>query len=99
MSKQVIWSPLAEEDFANILEYLYRILGSQVALRFMDMTDNFIQQIAINSGQFPLIHKKQRVRKCVITKHNSLFYREAKEKINILRIYDTRQDPNQLKFE
>ena len=35
----------------------------------------------------------------VIAKYNTLFYRETKTQIEILRIYDTRQDPDKLTFE
>jgi plasmid stabilization system protein ParE len=99
MPKRIIWSPLSEKDFANILTYLESGWGDKVVTHFIDLTDDFIYQISINPKQFPLIHKRKRVRKCVITKHNTLFYRDRKEQIDILRIYDTRQDPKKLKFK
>lgn len=34
-----------------------------------------------------------------MTKHNSLYYTERKGYIDILRIYDNRQDPQKLKFK
>jgi len=33
-----------------------------------------------------------------VTKQNTLFYREVEKRIEILRLYDTRQDPKKLKF-
>ena len=57
-----------------------------------------VYQISINPKQFPLIFKKKKIRKCVMTKHNTLFYRENKDNIDILRIFDNRQDPKKLKF-
>lgn len=98
MAKPIIWSPLAEEDFANILQYLDNNWGSKVALHFVNLTDNFTRQIAIHPALFPLIDNQNSIRKCVITKHNSLYYREEKDQIQILRIYDTRQDPEKLRF-
>ena len=41
---------------------------------------------------------KLKVRKCVITKQNSLYYRENSERIEILRIYDNRQNPRKLRL-
>ena len=98
MPKQIVWSPLSENDFADILEYLNKNWDEKVAANFIDLTENIIDQISINPKQYPIIFKKKRIRKCVLTKHNSLFYRDSRSKVEILRIYDTRQDPNTLTF-
>ena len=99
MHKKLIWSPLAEKDFSIILEYLQENWGEVVIDYFIEITDKLISQIIQNPSQYPIIHKKKKIRKCVITKHNTLFYRVGKESIDILRIYDTRQDPEKLKFK
>ena len=67
MSKQIIWSPLSETDFSKILQYLHENWDENVALEFIDLTENIIEQIAINPRQFPLIFKKKKIRKCVLT--------------------------------
>lgn len=99
MPKHVIWSPLSEKDFEDILEYLSDNWGQRIASNFIDVTENIINQISINPKQFPIIYVRKRIRKCVLTKHNSLFYRERRDHIEILRIYDTRQDPDSLRFK
>ncbi len=99
MSKLIIWSPLSEKDFSEVLEYVDKEWGEKVVNQFIDITDKFLKQISNNPRQFPVIFKRKRIRKCVITKHNTIFYRESKEKIDILRMYDTRQDPKKLKFK
>ena len=98
MTKSVIWSPLSEKDFENILDYLFNVWGNKVANKFIDITEDLIAQISTNPKQFPYFNKRKQVRKCVLTKHNTLYYREMKEQIDILRIYDTRQDPKKLKL-
>jgi len=99
MHKPIIWSPLSENDFSNVLKYLDKNWGEKVASNFIDLTENTLNQISINPRQFPIIFKRKKVRKCVLTKHNTLFYRDGKSNIEILRIYDTRQDPNNLTFK
>jgi len=96
MPKQVIWSPLSEKDFEKIIDYLKRDWDNKVVEKFIDITDQLIYQISINPKQYPIINKSKRIRKCVITKHNTLFYRDRKDYIDILRIFDTRQDPGKL---
>ena len=99
MPKPIIWSPLSENDFANILDRLHKKWGNKVALNFINLTENLLNQISNNPRQFPIFFKRKKIRKCVLTKHNTLFYRDGKINIEILRIYDTRQDPNSLKFK
>jgi plasmid stabilization system protein ParE len=99
MHKQVIWSPLAERDFANILDYLNENWDGNVASHFLDLTEDIIGEISINPRQFPIIFKKEKIRKCVLTRHNTMFYRDNKSHVDILRIYDTRQDPDNLTFK
>ena len=98
MPKPVIWSPLSENDFENILSYLEKNWGTKVASNFIDLVENIINQISLNPKQFPICYKRKKVRKSVLTKHNTLYYRDSKINIEILRIYDTRQDPNTLIF-
>ena len=98
MAKKIIWSSDSENDFSNILDYLERNWDNAVALRFIDLVDLLLQQISINPIQYPLINKNLRIRKCVITKHNSIYYRNRRHHIEILRIFDTRQNPNKLNF-
>lgn len=99
MSKSIIWSPLSEKDLEQILGYLKTNWNLMVDNQFINITEQSINQIAKNPKQYPLINRKLRIRKVVLTKHNSLFYRESKNHIDILRIYDTRQDPYKLKFK
>jgi plasmid stabilization system protein ParE len=98
MSKQIVWSPLSESDLANILKYLNENWDEKVVNQFIDLTENILKQISINPRQFPVIYKKEKIRMYVLTKHNSMFYRVSKTQIDILRIFDTRQDPNTLTF-
>lgn len=98
MPKLVVWSYLADQDFDAILDYLESKWEPTVAERFMEQTFMLIQQISDHPKQFPLIYKRGKVRKCVITKHNAIIYRELNEEIEILRIFDTRQHPKKLRF-
>jgi plasmid stabilization system protein ParE len=99
MIKSISWSPLAVTDFENILNYLNENWDEQVVLKFMNETETLLSNISKQLKQFPLVNKKIKVRKCVISKHNTLFYRENKESIALLRFFDTRQNPKKLKIK
>lgn len=98
MRREIIWSPLAEQDLGNILEYLAENWNQKVTVHFLNKIDLATNQIAKIPNQFPIINKKLQVRKCVVTKQNTLFYRYIEKRIEILRLFDTRQDPKKLRF-
>ncbi len=99
MHSKIYWSLLAEKDFENILLYLQEHWEEKVIENFIEITEILIGQIAMNPKQFPVIYKKKKVRKCVLTKHNSLYYIVGRDSIEILRIFDNRQNPKLLKFK
>jgi plasmid stabilization system protein ParE len=73
-SKRILWSPLAEEDLNNILEYLEREWEQQVIFDFLVALENDLDRISKNPKVFPLINSLLNIRKYVITKHNTLYY-------------------------
>jgi plasmid stabilization system protein ParE len=98
MPKPVIWSPQSEKDLEKILDYLAVEWDASVSIKFLNVIDRLVGQITGNPKQYPLIHTQLNIRKCVITKHNSLYYRNKRSVIELLRIYDNRQDPEKLEF-
>ncbi len=48
---------------------------------------------------FPSSDKIKGLRKCVITKQTTLFYKFDKKQIKIVTIFDTRQNPKKLKSD
>ncbi|MBU0697209.1 MAG: type II toxin-antitoxin system RelE/ParE family toxin [Bacteroidetes bacterium] len=98
MVDELIWSPESEEDFLNILNYLISDWNVKIASDFVKDIEYHIEKIHNNPQSYPIIYKQEQVRKCVVTKHNSLVYNLLDNKIFILRVFDTRQNPNKLKF-
>lgn len=98
MTRQVIWSPASEKDLEKILEYLESFWNNQTLSILINKIDNNITLIVENPRIFPIINKKFDIRKSVITKHNTLYYREKNNNIEIVRLFDSRQNPNKLEF-
>jgi len=65
MSRQIIWSPSSENDFAEILAYLKRKWDNKVAIQFISKTDLLLNQIAQNPTLFPVIHTHLKIQKNV----------------------------------
>ena len=63
MPKQVIWSPQSESDLLQIPDYLQKNWEVKVAIKFIDIIDEIINQISLNPRQFPVIQKKEKNKK------------------------------------
>lgn len=97
MSLKVIWSPASKEEYAEILGFVEDNFGIDAALKLLDKTDVIIGGIATFPEMFPASKLRKDVRKAVITKHNSVYYRYNKKQVQLLHFWDNRQNPKSLK--
>ena len=72
MLKSIKWSSLAENDFANISDYLETRWNNNVCIEFIDNIDFCIGLIQKNPNLFPSLNVKLQIRKCVVTKQSTL---------------------------
>ncbi len=86
------WSPKAKEEYVLLLSYLREWYGTDAALRFLEQTEKVVEGIAVFPYSYPTSDKVISLRKAVITKQSSLFYRVTNSKIEILHFWDNRQD-------
>lgn len=96
MVKQIIWSRLAHNDRLNILDYW---LQRNKSISFSKKLNQVFENTADLISKHPQIGKQtdiQHIRVKIVTDY--LFtYRETEHSIEILTIWDSRQDPQ--KFE
>ncbi|MGE4287372.1 MAG: type II toxin-antitoxin system RelE/ParE family toxin [Salinivirgaceae bacterium] len=97
---KIKWTPRAVSDFNKILVYLYENWGIKELENFINQTDNVLHRIAQNPQMFIESKQKKDVRKGVVTRHNSLFYRinPQKKEIQLLTFWDNRKDPKKLNY-
>lgn len=98
MSNQLVWSSKAESDFIAVSSYLFFRWNKDVAADFDELVNKNIKSIVHDPLQFPFYNKRLNIRKCVLTKHNTLYYHYDSDTIYLIRIYDTRQNPHKLKL-
>jgi plasmid stabilization system protein ParE len=75
VEKSVIWSPLADEDLDRVFDYLEKNWGPLVSVEFLDELEKCVELIGISPEAFPVFYAAQNIRRCVVTKHNSLFFK------------------------
>jgi plasmid stabilization system protein ParE len=99
LSRKVVISKTAERKLDKLFEYLTTEWSIKVKTDFVKKLDSSIEIIRNQPEIFPESRKGKSLRKCVITKQTTLFYRYNSKRINIVTIFDTRQNLNKLDKE
>ena len=99
MSRKVVISKTAEKKLDQLFEYLIQEWSFLVKKEFVRKLDSFIDAIKKQPEIFPESKKGKGLRKCVITKQTTLYYRYDSRFVYVVTIFDTRQDPNKLDKE
>ena len=95
--KTVIISSQAKEDIDNILFYLSQNWNQKVVDDFLKKLEIFYYLVSINPRLFGYFNKQKNIRKYVITKQNIIYYRNKKKEVQIITVFDIRQQPSRLK--
>ncbi|MCB4800329.1 MULTISPECIES: type II toxin-antitoxin system RelE/ParE family toxin [Flavobacteriaceae] len=99
MSRKVVISKTAERKLEKLFEYLIEEWSLKVKKDFVEKLDSSIEIIKNQPEIFPESKKGKSLRKCVVTKQTTIYYRYNSKRINIVTLFDTRQDPNKLDKE
>lgn len=99
MSRKVVISKTAKKKLEKLFEYLIEKWSVKVKKDFVEKLDSSIEIIKNQPEIFPESKKGKSLRKCVITKQTTLYYRDTSKQINIVTLFDTRQNPNKLEEE
>lgn len=86
MSLKIIWSLASKEEYADILGYVEDNFSIDAALKLLDKTDAVIDGIATFPTMFPTSTIRKGIRKAVITKHLSVFYRFNKMEVHLFQL-------------
>ncbi len=96
MGKIVVLTAISEADLEKITDYLMDNWGMKVCEKFLTRFEKVCQIISDSPGIYPLIYKKGKIRKCILTPQNTIYYREHKDRIEVITIFDSRQNPDKL---
>ncbi|MFY0598511.1 MAG: type II toxin-antitoxin system RelE/ParE family toxin [Cyclobacteriaceae bacterium] len=96
-SRKVVLSATAKSKLSDLLTYLEIEWSVKVKNDFIKKLDQSLSRISNFPQSCPESIEIKGLYKCVVTKQNSLFYRIKPDKIEIITLFDTRQDPSQVK--
>lgn len=97
---KISWTPTARRTYFNVLDYLAENWTKREVVNFINEVENLLNQITNNPEMFQASRKKKNVRKALITKHNTLYYRikPRKKELELITFWDNRQNPNKLTY-
>ena|SRR6185437_5074849 len=96
MAKEVVLTPIAVSDLDSVVDYLTNKWGLIVTNNFIERFEKVTILLSENPKMFPFFNEPKHLQKCIVTKHNILYFIETDDKITIITIFDTRQDPEKL---
>ena len=96
---RVFLSELAENKLFKLSQYLLENWNKKTRDKFIEKLTGKIEQISLLPESCPQSAEYNGLYKCVVTKQTTFYYRISRElkEIEIITIFDTRQNPNKLK--
>lgn len=91
---KISWTPNAKEAYLATLEYLYDNYKVEVALSLDLKLEALLSKIKLHKNLCPPSKHFNHLRRCVISKYNSLIYTVDKDNIIIIAFYDNRMEIN-----
>jgi plasmid stabilization system protein ParE len=96
MIKNVVLSPIAKLRLEELLEYLKQKWSEKVKNEFIERLDVKIRQVSQYPKSCPESKALKGLYQCVVSSQTTLYYRINQEEIEIVTLFDTRQDPKKL---
>ena len=96
---KVFLSELAQTKLLKLSEYLLEHWNLKTRDKFISKLTEKIEQISIQPGSCPTSSEFRNLYTCVVTKQTTFYYRINfdKKEIEIITIFDNRQNPEKLK--
>lgn len=99
MTRTIIWSPRSKRDYIKLIDYLIEEWGEKSSDNFKSRLREVLNLISENPSLYQASKKKSNVRRCVVSKHISLYYRAKEREIELITLFDTRQHPSKRKLK
>ena len=93
-SYKIHYTDRASKDQQDLYEYLLEKWGIQTVKKLDVKIEQSLNLIAKQPEMYPATGQKTSIRRCVISKQTSLYYRVNKYNIELLTFFDTRQHPS-----
>ena len=87
----------AQKKTKLLLEYLETKWSVRVRIEFAKKLYDSLKIIRSNPEIFPKSTRNKKLYKCVVTKQTTVFYNFTNKRVNVVALFDTRQNPSKIK--
>jgi plasmid stabilization system protein ParE len=94
---KIVWTNRASTDLDNITQYLADNWTEKEIRKFFRSLDGRIKLISQRPLLYPLTKNRKDVRRSVLTSQITIYYRINEPSVEILTLFDNRQNPSKLK--
>ena len=94
---KIIWSDEALHNLRQIMEYLESRWTQKEISKFARLLEKHIELISQNPLLFPEISYKKGIRHAVLSRQTSIYYRITDNQVQIITLFDNRQNPERLR--
>ena len=95
MAYEIQFSKRAVREYKGIINYLLEFRTEKVANNFTNKFNKKLEVISKFPFSYQVILKEKQIRKCVLIKHTSLYYKisHKHKRVLIIFLFDNRQSP------
>lgn len=93
---KLIWSDEALNNLKGIINYLENKWTKREIKKFSQLLDKQLKLIESNPYLFAKANKSGGLRKSVLSKQTTIYYRVVDYEIRIVTLFDNRQNPDKL---
>jgi plasmid stabilization system protein ParE len=95
---KILWSKRAFEDLDGILNYLEENWTKKEVRKFVSKLHKRLILLSFFPKLYSESHQKKNVRKSVLTKQVVIYYSLNNNVVELIRLFDSRQQPSKLKL-
>ncbi|PKP07838.1 MAG: hypothetical protein CVU03_14015 [Bacteroidetes bacterium HGW-Bacteroidetes-2] len=95
---KLVWSDEALKGLNEIIEYLERKFSEKDIRKFAKKFDRQIEIIKKNPETYSFTPKSKTIRRTIVAKLTSIYYRIDGDIITLVTVYDNRKNPDNLKI-
>lgn len=99
MSRKIVLSKRASQKLDKLIDYLETEWSIRIKNIFLRKLDKSLQILKDNPDCSPKSDIVKGLHKLVITKQTTVYYKYDSERVFIVTLFDTRQNPKRLKRE
>ena len=93
--RQLTFSRRSINDIRKISEYIEFKFSLRIKIEFLEKLQKNLDYISSNPENVPLT-EYEFLRKCVVSKQTSIFYKIRSKDIAVVSVFDTRQNPKKI---